>query len=71
MLKTAILAALALVCVTLNAEARPRHAVSYAVSPECNITMPCEGVGPTARGLQIERAMPFGKAVQRYRPEVS
>lgn len=49
-------------------EARPR---SYAVAPECNVSMPCEGVSATPRGLRIEKALPFGKAVQRYRPKVS
>jgi len=52
-MRTAILAALVLACVTLSAEARPR---TYAVSSECNVTMPCEGVGPTARGAALERA---------------
>lgn len=66
-----ILAALTLVCATRNAEARPRHTTSYVADQNCNILWPCEGVGPTARGLQIERAMPFGKAVQRYMPRVS
>lgn len=70
-MKTAILAALVLVCATLNADARPRKVISYEADQNCNILWPCEGVGPTARGLQIERAMPFGKAIQRYTPRVS
>jgi hypothetical protein len=60
-MKTAIIAALALVCLTLNAEARRG---SYTVSHECNVTMPCEGVAPGAR--ELERTKPFGRAVWQY-----
>lgn len=45
MLRSMIAAALAFAVVaalTISADARPRR---LAVAPECNITMPCEGVG--------------------------
>lgn len=45
MLRSTIAAALAFAVVaalTISADARPRR---LAVAPECNITMPCEGVG--------------------------
>jgi hypothetical protein len=45
MLKTAVLAALALVCLSLPAEARPRHVAHQKYDPACNVSMPCEGVG--------------------------
>lgn len=44
MLRTAILAALALVCAASIADARPRS----AFHPDCNITMPCIGAPPPA-----------------------
>ncbi|BEV44754.1 hypothetical protein [Afipia carboxidovorans] len=37
-------AALALVCLSLPAEARPRHMAHHRYAPECNVSMPCEGV---------------------------
>ncbi len=75
MLKTAVLAALALVCLSLPAEARPRHVAHNQYSPECNVSMPCEGVGKPvvsakearrlARGQALYDAMPFGMPTDR------
>ena len=53
MIRTVILAALALVCAASNAEARQRHR-TYLARPDCNVTMPCEGVAPSPRGEKIE-----------------
>ncbi|BEV46010.1 hypothetical protein [Afipia carboxidovorans] len=58
-------AALALVCLSLPAEARPRQIVAH---PDCNVTMPCEGVAPSPRGEQIARAVGFGVAQKVYTP---
>ena len=44
MLKT-ILAVAALLCLSLPADARPRHVAHHRYAPECNVSMPCEGVG--------------------------
>ncbi len=80
MLKTAILAALALACLLLPAEARPRHVAHHRYAPECNVSMPCEGVGNLqenfagssaresrrlARGQELYDAMPFGMPTDR------
>lgn len=75
MLRTVILAALALVCVTSIAEARPRHVAHQKYDPACNVSMPCEGVGKPvvsakeahrrARGQQLYDAMPFGMPTDR------
>lgn len=65
---------IALSAVTLVLAATPAHARSKhrapRLSPECNVTMPCEAPSyatPRARrasrGQQLERAMPFGRAV--------
>jgi hypothetical protein len=65
MLKT-VLAACALLCaLNVNAEARPRLA-----HPECNVTMPCEGVAPSPRGEKIARQLGFGAAQKVYTPRV-
>ena len=50
-------AALALVCVALfssSAEAR-KVKRTYHAHPDCNVTMPCEGVAPSARGEMIAK----------------
>lgn len=54
-------------------QARHRHHVQfYAVSPECNITMPCEGVTASPRGERVVRAMGgLGVAKKVYTPRVS
>jgi hypothetical protein len=44
MLRTVILAAIAAVCLSLPAEARQRHMAHHRYAPECNVSMPCEGV---------------------------
>ena len=66
MLKTAIFAA-SLLCVATNAEARQRHRPIIA-HPDCNVTMPCEGVGPSPRGEMIARKVGFGAAQKVYTP---
>jgi hypothetical protein len=65
MFKTAILASLCVVLFSANAEARKRHN-TYVAHPDCNVTMPCEGVGPSARGEMIARQMGFGSAQKVY-----
>lgn len=71
MIRTVLAVALTLVCVASNAEARQRHRATVA-HPDCNVTMPCEGVGPSARGEMIARKMGFGSAQKVYqqRPAV-
>lgn len=70
MTRLRILAALALACVTLmftaSVEAQPRMA-----HPDCNVTMPCEGVAPSARGEKIARQLGFGGAQKVYTPRGS
>lgn len=44
MLKTAVLAAIAAVCLSLPADARPRHVAHHRYDPACNVSMPCEGI---------------------------
>lgn len=65
-MKSIVLAMAFLLVLFSGAEARQRR--TYAVHPECNVTMPCEGVHTSARGARIERAMPFGVAVKTYTP---
>lgn len=60
-----------LVCATSIADARPRRVVTTVADPNCNILWPCEGVAPSPRGLQIERALPFGRAQRVYTRQVS
>lgn len=63
MLRT-VFAACALLCaLTINAEARPRVA-----HPDCGVTMPCEGVAPSARGEYIAKQVGFGGAQKVYTP---
>ncbi len=71
MLRTVILAALALVCVTSIAEARPRHhhASVIVADPGCNIIFPCEGVQPSKRGQRIAEAVGFGVAQNVYKEQ--
>ena len=75
-MKIALVAMLALVCVASNTEARQRHRVAHQLySPECNVSMPCEGVGKPvvsakesrrlARGQELYDAMPFGMPTDR------
>jgi hypothetical protein len=75
-MRIAIIATLALVCAVSNAEARQRHHVAHQLySPECGVTMPCEGVGKPvvsqrerkrlARGQALYDAMPFGMPTDR------
>lgn len=73
MLKTASLAAIALACMIVSADARQRQKPT-GLHPQCNITMPCtpsmslqavtEGQR-VARGRHIAREMGFGGAIER------
>lgn len=68
MIRALLVAALALVCVASNAEARQRHK-TYAAHPDCNVLWPCEGVAPSPRGERIVKAMGgFGSAQKVYTP---
>ena len=58
-----LLAVLCAVLFASHAEARPRQIVA---DPNCNITMPCEGVAPSVRGQRIARAIGFGAAQNVY-----
>lgn len=66
-MKIAVLAMLALAALASNAEARQRHRAIVA-HPDCNVTMPCEGVAPSARGAEIARQMGIGAPQKVYRP---
>jgi hypothetical protein len=75
MLKSLALAGALLCAISLSlpSQARSHHhpharAASYLASPECNVTMPCEGVAPSPRGLHIARRLGFGAAQMRYQP---
>jgi hypothetical protein len=59
-----LLAALALLALSSTAEAR-RYRPTIA-DPNCNITMPCIGVGPSARGERFAKAIGFGSAQNIY-----
>ena len=67
-------AALALVCVALfssSAEAR-KVKRTYHAHPDCNVTMPCEGVTTSARGEMVVKAMGgFGSARKVYKPRAA
>ena len=68
MLKYLALASALLCLFTVNAEARQRHK-TYLAHPDCNVTMPCEGVGSSARGELVVKAMGgFGSAQKVYKP---
>lgn len=69
MIRTVLLTALALIALASNAEARQRHK-TYVADPGCNVTMPCEGVTPSARGEYIAKSG-FGSAQKVYTPRVS
>lgn len=65
-----LLAALALLALSSTAEARRYYRV--VADPNCNITMPCIGVGPSPRGERFARAIGFGTPQNIYsqsRPE--
>lgn len=67
MIRTAFLAVLALAALASNAEARQRHK-THVAHPDCNVTMPCEGVAPSPRGEAIARDLGFGSAQKVYKP---
>lgn len=51
------------------AEARPKQ--TYQAHPECNVTMPCEGVVTSARGQMVILAQRgFGSPTKTYTPRV-
>jgi hypothetical protein len=70
MIRTAFFAVLALVALASNADARQRHKAQLA-HPDCNITMPCEGVAPSPRGEMIARKLGFGSAQKVYTPRAA
>lgn len=71
MIRTVILAALALVALALPSEARPRARVVHA-HPDCNVLWPCAGVAPSARGELVVKAMGgFGSARLVYTPQTA
>jgi len=70
-MKTVILTALALVCLSLPAEARPRHVAHQKYDPACNVTMPCEGVikpagQARAAGMNRSEARRLARGQQLY-----
>lgn len=72
MIRTAILAALALVCVASNAEARNYRSHVIIAHERCNVDWPCEGVSASPRGEMIVKAMRgFGVAQKIYHPQAS
>lgn len=73
MIRTVILAALALACLLISpADARHKqHAASvrvFVAHPDCNVVFPCEGVVASPRGEMIARQMGFGAAQKQWRP---
>lgn len=54
-----------LLALGVGAEARQRAVVAH---PDCNVTMPCDGVAPSPRGQRIARAVGFGSAQNVYTP---
>jgi hypothetical protein len=70
MFRTAILAVMALLALSLNAEARQRHK-TFLADPSCNVIMPCEGVAPSSRGEMIARKLGFGAAQKVYTPRAA
>lgn len=75
----ALLAACVLVLGANAADARPRSvslpgangagpARAVVAHPDCNVTMPCEGVAPSPRGQRIAKAVGFGTAQNVYTP---
>lgn len=75
MKRSLIAAALSLAVFSLlaaPADARPRHPVSHAADPGCNVIFPCQDIAPSARGLRVVKAMRgFGSARLRYSPRAS
>jgi hypothetical protein len=70
MLKYLALASALLCLLTVSAEARQRQK-SHLAHPDCNVTMPCEGVAPSARGEAIARKVGFGSAQKVYKPRAA
>jgi hypothetical protein len=53
-----------------GAEARPKQ--THQAHPDCNVTMPCEGVVTSARGQRVILAQRgFGSPVATYRPSTA
>lgn len=64
-----LLAALCVVCFSVESKARQR---TYAAHPDCNVTMPCEGVSPSPRGEMVRKALGgLGSARPVYAPRRS
>lgn len=71
-MKYLVFTLISLVFLASPAEARHRHAQTYAAHPDCNVLWPCAGVAPSPRGLRVVKAMGgFGSAQQRYTPRVA
>jgi hypothetical protein len=71
MFRLLALASALLCALTINAEARQRHR-TYLAHPDCNITMPCEGVTTSQRGERVVKAMRgFGSAQKVYKPRAA
>lgn len=65
----ACICALFCLAFTTGSEARQRGWPTYAAHPDCNITMPCEGVIASKRGEAVVKAMGgFGSARKHYTP---
>lgn len=79
MVRSAVLAALALACVvvfTSSADARSRHprvasGHVYLAHPDCNVVFPCAGVVASPRGEMIARKLGFGAAQKHYVPRAA
>lgn len=66
-MKSTVYAAMIFLGLFSVAEARPHR--GYSVHPDCNVTMPCEGVTQSARGKRVVLAQRgFGVARQSYTP---
>lgn len=61
---SAALIGLSIAAAVAPAAARSRSVVAH---PDCNVTMPCEGVSVSPRGERIARAVGFGAAQKVYR----
>lgn len=61
------IAALALLVLVSNAEARQRHR-NVIAHPDCNVLWPCIGVSSSPRGEMIAKQVGFGAAQKIYKP---
>lgn len=70
-MKIALVAMLVLVCAASTAEARPRHVAHQRYAPECNVSMPCEGVekpaaDARAAGISQREARRLARSQELY-----